>query len=103
MPIPISSEPGYGRPVIIVQSNAFNESKIKTVIYVVITSNTKLASAPGNIFLSMKDSRLPKSPVINIFQLITLDKIFLTECIGSVRADIMIEVEEGIKLALNLV
>jgi mRNA interferase MazF len=76
---PKDSEPGYRRPVIIVQSNDFNKSKISTILAVVITSNISLAQAPGNVFLPKKISGLPKDSVVNISQVITVDKSFLTE------------------------
>ena len=77
------SEPGYSRPVLVVQSDDFNRSRISTVIVVAITSNTRLAAAPGNVLLPSKVSGLPKDSVANVSQLITLDKAFLTGRVGS--------------------
>ena len=102
LPDPTNSEPGYRRPVLIIQSDAFNQSKINTVICVVLTSNIRLAQAPGNILFQMKESNLPKDSVINVSQIITLDKSFLSECAGSVSEKIMAKVEMGIKLVLGI-
>lgn len=102
MPDPTNSEPGYRRPVLIIQSDAFNQSKINTVICIVLTSNIRLAQAPGNILLQIKESNLPKDSVVNVSQIITLDKSFLSECAGSVSEKIMAKVEMGIKLVLGI-
>jgi mRNA interferase MazF len=102
LPDPTKSEPGYRRPVLIIQSDNFNSSKINTIICIVLTSNVRLAQAPGNIFLQMKESNLPKDSVINVSQIITLDKSFLSECAGSVSKKTMIKVEMGIKLVLGI-
>ena len=102
LPNPRASEPGYKRPVLILQSDAFNRSNINTVICVIITSNIALARAPGNVMLSKKDSNLPKKSVINVSQIVTLDKSYLTECVGSISKNIMNKVENGIKLVLGI-
>lgn len=102
LPNPRASEPGYKRPVLILQSDAFNRSNINTVICAVITSNIALANAPGNIILSKKDSKLPKKSVINVSQIVTLDKSYLTKCVGTISKNIMYRVENGIKLVLDL-
>ena len=74
LPEPVGSEPGYRRPVLIVQSDDFNRSRISTIIAVVITSNTRLAQAPGNVLLTKKLSGLLRDSVANISQIITVDK-----------------------------
>jgi mRNA interferase MazF len=102
MPAPAKSEPGYRRPVLIIQSDDFNQSKINTVICIVLTSNIRLAQAPGNILLQIKESNLLKNSVINVSQIITLDKSFLSECAGSVSEKTMTKVEMGIKLVLGI-
>jgi mRNA interferase MazF len=102
LPTPIASEPGYKRPVLILQSDAFNRSNINTVICVIITSNIALARAPGNVMLSKKDSNLPKRSVINVSQIVTLDKSYLTECVNTISENIMHKVENGIKLVLDI-
>ncbi|MEW6519690.1 MAG: type II toxin-antitoxin system PemK/MazF family toxin [Thermodesulfobacteriota bacterium] len=102
LPNPIGSTPGYKRPILIIQSNEFNKSKINTLIAVAITSNIRLAAAPGNILLSAKNSKLPKESVINVSQIITIDKSFLTEKVHTLSSAIMGQVDEGLRLVLKL-
>jgi len=102
LPSPTASEPGYRRPVLVVQLDDFNRSRISTVIALAITSNLQLAGAPGNVRLSRKDSGLPKRSVGNVSQLITLDKCFLTKRAGKLNSRKMAEVEAGIRLVLSL-
>ena len=99
---PIASEPGYKRPILIIQSDHFNRSKIKTVICVTITKNLNIASSPGNVLLNKNDSNLNIKSVINISQIITLDKSFLLNCIGTVNKNILKKVDEGLKLVLEI-
>jgi len=96
------SSPGYRRPVLVVQSDAFNLSNINTVIVLAITSNLILANAPGNVFVSASQSSLPRDSVINVSQVITIDKTFLTDFVSTLSAKTMNQVEEGVKLALSL-
>ena len=102
LPAPSGSEPGYRRPVLILQSDGFNRSRIATVIGLVLTSNTKLAEAPGNVLLSRHQTGLPKESVANVSQIITIDKNFLTERLGVLSDNILKQVEEGIRLILCL-
>jgi mRNA interferase MazF len=102
LPEPVASEPGYRRPVLIVQSDDFNRSRIHTVIAVVLTTNLRLAEAPGNVSLSQEDSALPADSVANVSQTITLDKAFLTERVSLVSDRIMMSVEDGIRTVLAL-
>jgi len=102
LPDPIGSTPGYKRPILIIQSNEFNKSKINTLIAVAITSNIRLAAAPGNILLPAKNSKLPKESVINVSQIITIDKSFLTEKVHALSSAIMGQVDEGLRLVLKL-
>jgi mRNA interferase MazF len=102
LPEPIGSEPGYRRPVLIVQSNDFNRSRIATVIAVVITSNTRLAQAPGNVFLPKKITGLYRDSVANISQVVTIDKNFLTERVSTLPSNIFEQVEDGLRLVLKL-
>ena len=99
---PIASEPGYKRPVIIVQANEFNKSRINTVVVVSITSNLRLADAPGNVRLSKAKTGLNKESVANVSQIITLDKQFLVEKIGELDNSTMQELDEGMTLVLGL-
>jgi mRNA interferase MazF len=102
LPEPTGSGPGNKRPLLIIQSNEFNKSKISTVIAAVITSNLRLAGAPGNILLSAKGSKLPKESVINVSQIITIDKSLLTEKIHQLPNNIIMQIDEGLKLVLKL-
>ena len=102
LPVPSGSAPGYRRPILIVQSNEFNQSRIGTIIAVVITLNTRLAQAPGNVFLPRKVSCLPKDSVVNISQVITLDKRFVTERIGRLSSTYLEQVENGLRVVLSL-
>jgi len=102
LPVPSASEPGYRRPLLVVQSDDFNYSKISTVIAVVINSNLNLAEAPGNVLLSRKSTGLPKKSVANVSQIITIDKTSLTERTGRLSPDQLQEVEAGIRLVLSL-
>jgi mRNA interferase MazF len=99
---PMRSEPGFRRPVLIVQSDAFNDSRIRTVLAVVVTSNLRLASAPGNIELSTTQSRLPKRSVVNVSQIVTLDKSFLGQRVGQLDNNLMRVVDAGLRLVLSL-
>jgi len=99
---PRGSEPGFRRPVVITSSNEFNQSQIKTVIVAVITSNLRLADAPGNFKLSKKSSGLAQDSVINVSQLLTLDKAFLTESVGKLNNKLIHSLDNGIKLVLNV-
>jgi mRNA interferase MazF len=102
LPDPVGSEPGYRRPVLVVQDDIFTQSRINTVIVVIITSNTRLAEAPGNVLLPCEVSGLPKDSVANVSQILTVDKAFLTECIGSLPVHLLEEVDEGLRMVLHL-
>ncbi|MEE9344591.1 MAG: type II toxin-antitoxin system PemK/MazF family toxin [Methylococcales bacterium] len=99
---PRGSEPGYRRPVVITSSNAFNESFIQTVVVVVITTNLRLANAPGNLKILKTKSGLHRDSVVNVSQIITLDKSFLTERIGRLNSKQIILLNEGIRLVLGI-
>jgi len=102
LPDPVASEPGYRRPVLVLQSDDFTRSRIQTVIVSVLTTNLRLAGAPGNVFVTMDDTGLPKDAVVNVSQIITVDKSFLTERMGRVDAQIMLLVEDGVRTVLGL-
>jgi mRNA interferase MazF len=99
---PDGSEPGYRRPVIIVQSDAFNRSRLRTVIAVILMTNLRLLEAPGNVLIPAKISGLPKDSVANVSQLITLDRDFLLERAGRLRGQPMKDLETGLRLVLGL-
>ena len=99
---PSGSEPGYRRPLLIIQSNEFNRSRINTVMAAVITSNLRLVKAPGNVLLTAKDTGLKKDSVVNVSQVITVDKAFLTEKIGKLSSQQIETVNNGLRLAMSL-
>jgi len=82
--IPSGSAPGLRRPVVVVQCDAFNRSRIGTVVCVPLTSNLAWADAPGNVLLPSGTTGLPKDSVANVSQVLTLDKAGLTERVGKV-------------------
>jgi mRNA interferase MazF len=102
LPDPQGSGPGFRRPVLVVQADSFNRSRIQTVLAAAITSNTALGDAPGNIVLSRRKSGLPKESVVNVSQLVTLDKRLLTEKIKRLDTGTMQRVDDGLRLVLNL-
>ena len=84
LPEPSGSEPGFRRPVLVVQCDAFCGSKLATVVCVALTSNLRWADAPGNVKLSRRSTGLAKDSVVNVSQLVTLDKTVLTDRVGKV-------------------
>jgi mRNA interferase MazF len=102
LPDPRGSELGYRRPVLIVQADAFNQSAIQTVIAAAITSNLRLAAAPGNIILRRRESRLSNDSVVNVSQLVTLNKRLLVDRVGRIPLARIREVEDGLRLVLSL-
>ena len=102
LPDPRASEPGFRRPVLIVQSNAFNQSKIRSVIVAVVTSNLRLAEAPGNVMLRKRETRLAKDSVVNVSQLVMLSKDFLVQRVGKIPPARIEEIDGGLRLVLSL-
>jgi mRNA interferase MazF len=96
------SRPAKRRPVLVIQSDPFNTSRLNTIIAAVISSNTALAAMPGNVFLPAAFSGLPKDSVINVTALVTLDKADLDEPIGRLPASLMNEVDRGLRRVLGL-
>lgn len=82
LPDPTGSGPGFRRPIVVVQGDALNRSRIGTVVCVPLTSNVKWANAPGNVMLSPRLTGLPKDSVANVSQVVTLDKGLLTDRTG---------------------
>jgi mRNA interferase MazF len=99
---PTGSGPGFRRPVVIVQANPFNQSRIATVIVAAITSNLALAEAPGNVRVSKSASGLARNSVINVSQLVTLDREVLTHRVRAVPADVMRTIDDGLRLVLGI-
>ncbi|MCK4340642.1 MAG: type II toxin-antitoxin system PemK/MazF family toxin [Phycisphaerae bacterium] len=102
LPIPRGSEPGYRRPVVVVQSDVFNRSRIQTVVVATITSNLRLAEAPGNVRLTRRQSGLDKESVINVSQLLTLDRSYLTRRARILSPRLLSALDEGLRLVLSL-
>ena len=101
LPEPAGSEPGYRRPVVIVQGDAFNRSRIRTIVCVAVTSNLALADAPGNVLLTKDVAGLPRDSVANVSQVITLDRNFMIERAGRLPVDLLEEILDGIELVLG--
>ena len=98
----VGSEPGYRRPVLIVQSDEFNRSRISTVLAVVLTSNLRLLDAPGNILLPKGATKLRRDSVASVSQVFTLDKTFLVKKVGRLSPERMKAVEDGLRLVMDL-
>jgi mRNA interferase MazF len=99
---PRLSEPGYRRPVVVIQADSFNASRIHTVIVAVITGNLALAQAPGNVRLPARSSGLSRESVINVTQLLTLDRSYLTESVGKLTPRLQRSLDEGLRIVLQL-
>lgn len=102
LPEPLGSSPVYRRPVLIVQDVGFNRSLRNTVIVAVITGNTRIAKAEGNLLITPNQSGLPKESVINVSQLLTIDKSILIEYVSTLPESKMEQVNEGLRLVLSL-
>lgn len=96
--VPNGSEPGYSHPHLVIQNNLFNRSRINTVVVCTLTSNMKRADAPGNVALKKGEANLPKKCVVNISQIFTVNKSDLSEKIGTLSKDRILQVLQGIKL-----
>ena len=99
---PLGSAPGFRRPVLVIQSDPFNASRIGTVVVATITSNLSRADAPGNARLSKSESGLAKPSVVNVSQLLTVDRAILSRKVKSLPASTMATVDAGLKLVLDL-
>jgi mRNA interferase MazF len=102
LPESSGSEPGYRRPVVILQADSFNHSRIRTVIGVGLTTNLQRAESPGNVLLPSRQTRLPKDCVANVSQLITMNKGDLLEWVGPLPSHLLQRIEGGLRLILNL-
>jgi mRNA interferase MazF len=98
---PIGSEPGYRRPVLVVQDDSFNRSRIGTVVCVVLTSQTKWAEAPGNVLLSGRSTGLDRESVANVSQMVTLDRESLIERTGQTTDRELARIIDGVCLVLG--
>jgi mRNA interferase MazF len=98
---PVGSQPGYRRPVVVVQSDSFNRSSISTVVCVPLTTNLRLANAPGNVALDSEATGLPKDSIANVSQPTTLDRASLTERVGKLSGSKLDLVLYGIDVVLS--
>ncbi len=99
---PRGSEPGSRHPVLILQANAFNRSRLRTVVGVVLSSNVALLDAPGNVLLRASAGGLPRDSVVNVTQLVTIDRDYLERKVGRVPPKTLAQVEAGLRLVLDL-
>ena len=102
LPPPTGSGPGFRRPVLVVQSDPFNDSRIPTAIVAVITSNVALAEAPGNVRVGNAETVVSRPSVVNVWQVLTVDKAVLTARVRSLSAAVMAQVDNGLRMALGL-
>lgn len=102
LPAATGSGPGFRRPVVVVQSNPFNQSRIATTIVAIVTSNLALADAPGNVRVGKAESGLAKPSVVNVSQLVTLDRGQLTQRVRALPAETMRDIDEGLRLVLGI-
>jgi mRNA interferase MazF len=96
------SRPAKRRPVLVIQSDPYNDSRLATVLVAVITSHTALATMPGNVFLPVSASGLPRDSVVNVTALVTLNKTDLTDWVGQLPPRLMHEVDRGLRGVLAL-
>jgi mRNA interferase MazF len=101
LPEPAGSGPGFRRPLVIVQGNGLNRSRVATVVCVPLTSNTVWAEAPGNVLLPKRATALPKDSVANVSQITALDRSLLTERVGRLRAKHLAQILHGIDVVLG--
>lgn len=99
---PLGSGPGYRRPVVVVQSDPFNASRIATVIVAALTTNLDLAKAPGNLLLRRRTAGMSRDSVINVSQLLTIDRALLGVRIGRLPAAVVEALDDGLRLVLGL-
>lgn len=99
---PVGSRPAKPRPVVVVQANSYNASGLATVLVAMVTSNTSMATLPGNTFLPAAATGLPRDSVVNVTALATLDKADLSPPVGSVPTVLMRDVDAGLRRVLSL-
>ena len=99
---PIGSAPGFRRPVLVVQSDAFNQSRIASTVIVPLTTNIQRADAPGNVLIRARDTGLRKDSVVNVSQPVAVDRTALVKRIGTVNGRTMASVARGLRLVLDL-
>lgn len=102
LPDPVGSGPGYRRPVLVVQNDAFNRSRLGTVVVVALSSNIRLVDAPGNVLIPARSSGLPRDSIANVTQVVTVDREMLSEHVRTVPPALQRQIDEGLRLALAL-
>ena len=100
---PVGSAPGFRRPVVVIQGDAFNRSRIATMVCVPLTSNLKWANAPGNVLLHGRSTGLHRDSVANVSQIATLDRAVLEEPVGRISRKQLALIFAGIDLMLGRV
>ena len=100
--IPRGSQPGKRRPVLVVQSDSYNRSRLGTVVAAVVSSNTSLASIPGNVFLPANVTGLPTDSVVNVTAIVTLDKDDIGDLVGTVPTYVTTDIDQGLRRVLDL-
>ncbi len=98
---PVGSGPGYRHPHVVVQNDVFNASKLGTVVVCSLTSNLKWAKAPGNVLLKQGEANLSKDSVVNVTQIVTVDKSLLSEKIGTLDSSRVEQIVEGLRLLIE--
>ncbi|MEA1870735.1 MAG: type II toxin-antitoxin system PemK/MazF family toxin [Candidatus Bipolaricaulota bacterium] len=98
----MTTEPVFSKPVLVIQADLFNSSRIGTILVAAITSNLHIAETPGNVRLTRRQSNLTRESVANVSQVITLDRGFLGEKVGQITQAQMNKVNAGLRLALAL-
>ncbi|MBN9150691.1 MAG: type II toxin-antitoxin system PemK/MazF family toxin [Salinibacterium sp.] len=98
----VDSRPAKRRPVLVIQSNSYNESHLATVLVAVITTNTALATMPGNVFLAATATGLPHDSVANVTAIVTLNKADLADYVGQVPDVLLEDVHRGLRRVLEL-
>ena len=96
----MKSEPGGRRPVLIISSDQFNDSALRTVVVAVLTTNLKLSNMPGNVFVTSNETKLSRDAVVNVSQLASPNRSFLTEYVGTLHPDAFELVKYGLRLVL---
>ena len=99
---PAGSRPAKRRPVLVVQSDSYNHSRLATVLAAIVTSSTRLAAMPGNVFLPTVVTGLPRDSVVNVTALVTLNKDELEGPVGQVSEELMRDVDQGLRRVLGL-
>ena len=98
---PTGSAPGFRRPIVVIQGDALNRSRISTVVCIPLTSNIKWANAPGNVLLKKEVTGLPQDSVANVSQIVALDRSQLTERVGKVAPRHLTAIGNGVDVVLG--